>query len=217
MTSSRFSELEAGAEALRGALLALGLDPCLCGSVSIFDSESRAWSFRTMTSEFFWTGNISDEAAERLPAGNFGPSMDWEIHKALYAAFPRVSVIGHFHSPAAVAWCQAGRDLPCFGRTHASEFQGLIPCTRDGNGSETGKAGDQTAGLAAAIVETIRCRELDPVVHGAVLLREDGPWVWGGSPAEVIRRARVLEFAARSALDTLNLNPLAQPRKIVGN
>ena len=52
--------------------------------------------------------------------GSLNPSSDTKTHMALYNAFPQIGGIVHTHSPYAVAWAQAGLDLPCYGTTHAA-------------------------------------------------------------------------------------------------
>ena len=51
--------------------------------------------------------------------GELNPSSDAKTHLELYKAFPAVGGIVHTHSPYAVAWAQAGQDIPCYGTTHA--------------------------------------------------------------------------------------------------
>ena len=44
--------------------------------------------------------------------GTLNPSSDTKTHIELYKAFPKLGGIVHTHSPYAVAWAQAGRDIP---------------------------------------------------------------------------------------------------------
>ena len=66
----------------------------------------------------------------KVAEGRWRPSSDTKTHLELYKAFPGVGGIVHTHSPHAVAWAQAGEDIPCFGTTHADYFYGSIPCAR---------------------------------------------------------------------------------------
>ena len=59
--------------------------------------------------------------------GKLNPSSDTKTHIELYKAFPELGGIVHTHSTHAVAWAQAGRDIPCFGTTHADYFYGPVP------------------------------------------------------------------------------------------
>ena len=62
--------------------------------------------------------------------GDLNPSSDTKTHVELYRAFPALGGIVHTHGPHAVAWAQAGRDIPCYGTTHADYFYGPVPCAR---------------------------------------------------------------------------------------
>ena len=62
--------------------------------------------------------------------GNLNPSSDTKTHLELYKKYPEIGGIVHTHSPNAVAWAQAVRDIPCYGTTHADYFYGTIPCAR---------------------------------------------------------------------------------------
>src|ERR1700730_9111975 len=65
----------------------------------------------------------------RVVEGSLRPSSDLATHAALYRAFPSIDGIAHTHSRHATAWAQAGRDIPCFGSTHADYFHGPVPVT----------------------------------------------------------------------------------------
>ena len=63
--------------------------------------------------------------------GKYKPSSDTATHLELYKKYPDIGGIVHTHSPEAVAWAQAGRDIPLYGTTHADYFLGAIPCARN--------------------------------------------------------------------------------------
>ena len=63
--------------------------------------------------------------------GKYKPSSDTATHLELYKKYPNIGGIVHTHSPEAVAWAQAGRDIPLYGTTHADYFLGSIPCARN--------------------------------------------------------------------------------------
>ena len=54
--------------------------------------------------------------------GELNPSSDTATHIELYKAFSEVGGIVHTHSTWAVAWAQAGLNIPCYGTTHADYF-----------------------------------------------------------------------------------------------
>ena len=63
--------------------------------------------------------------------GDLNPSSDTKTHLELYNRFPQIGGIVHTHSPWATSWAQAGRDIPCYGTTHADYIYGSIPCVRN--------------------------------------------------------------------------------------
>ena len=62
--------------------------------------------------------------------GKLNPSSDTKTHLVLYNRFPMIGGIVHTHSPWATSWAQAGRDIPCYGTTHADYIYGAVPCAR---------------------------------------------------------------------------------------
>src|ERR1700693_2685678 len=65
----------------------------------------------------------------KIVEGTLRPSSDLATHAALYRAFPSIGGIAHTHSRHAPAWAQAGREIPCFGTTHADYFFSSVPVT----------------------------------------------------------------------------------------
>src|SRR6266850_1338821 len=62
--------------------------------------------------------------------GSLRPSSDLPTHLILYNAFRSLGGVAHTHSRAATSWAQAGREIPCFGTTHADYFFGPVPVTK---------------------------------------------------------------------------------------
>ena len=139
--------------------------------------------------------------------GDLNPSSDTRTHMVLYNAFPALGGVVHTHSPHAVAWAQAGRDIPAYGTTHADYFYGPIPCTRDLTAEEIDA--DYEAGTGHVIVETFRERGIDPVHVPAVICRSHGPFTWGRDAAQAVYHAVVLEEVSKMALFTEMIHPKA--------
>ena len=59
--------------------------------------------------------------------GHYNPSSDTATHLEIYKAFPKIGGIVHTHSSWATSWAQAGRDIPCYGTTHADYIYGEVP------------------------------------------------------------------------------------------
>ena len=137
--------------------------------------------------------------------GTLRPSSDAATHLVLYRAFLSLGGIVHTHSPYAVAWAQAGRDLPCYGTTHADYFYGPVPCTRFLTPQELDE--DYEANTGKVILETFFGRGIDPVHVPAALCRGHGPFTWGKDAAEAVYHAAVLEEVANMALFTAQLAP----------
>ena len=141
--------------------------------------------------------------------GELNPSSDTKTHIELYKAFPELGGIVHTHSAHAVAWAQAGEDIPCFGTTHADYFYGPIPCARALTPREVEE--DYEGNTGRVIVETFRERGLNPVYVPAVVCRSHGPFTWGKDAAQAVYHAVVLEEVAKMALFTRQVNPAAAP------
>jgi L-ribulose-5-phosphate 4-epimerase len=140
-------------------------------------------------------------------SGTLRPSSDLPTHLALYRAFPSVGGIVHTHSPKAVAWAQARRGIPAFGTTHADHFHGAVPCTRELTPAEV--AEDYELNTGRVIEE--RFHDLDAEAFPGVLVAGHGPFTWGPTPRKAVENAVALEQIAAMALDTLRLDPSAEP------
>ena len=145
----------------------------------------------------------------RRVEGSLNPSSDTRTHLKLYRAFPEIGGIVHTHSAHAVAWAQAGRDIPCFGTTHADYFYGPVPCARALSPEEV--EDDYEGSTGRVIVETFRERGLNPVHVPGVICRSHGPFTWGRDAAQAVYHAAVLEEVAKMAIFTVQINPEALP------
>ncbi len=141
--------------------------------------------------------------------GKWKPSSDTKTHIELYKAFPGVGGIVHTHSPHAVAWAQAGEDIPCFGTTHADYFYGSIPCARHLTQAELEEDYERNTGTV--IVEAFRERCIEPTAVPGVICASHGPFTWGKDPAQAVHHAVVLEEVAKMAILTRQVRPSASP------
>ena len=69
---------------------------------------------------------VSLENGEPLAGERLRPSSDTPTHICLYRRFREIGGIAHTHSRYATSWAQAGREIPCYGTTHADTFHGAV-------------------------------------------------------------------------------------------
>ena len=139
----------------------------------------------------------------QLVEGILNPSTDTATHLELYKAFPEIGGVVHVHSTHAVAFAQAGREIPPYGTTHADYFYGNVPCTRALSQEEVASEYEKNTGLV--IVEAIGGK--DPMQVPAILVKNHGPFTWGKDADAAVYHAVVLEEVARMALLTETLQP----------
>lgn len=145
----------------------------------------------------------------KVVEGALNPSSDTKTHLELYREFPALGGVVHTHSPCAVAWAQAGRDIPCYGTTHADYFYGPVPCARALTPEEIDEDYERNTGRV--IVEEFRARGIESAHVPAVICRSHGPFAWGADAAEAVYHAAVLEEVAHMALLTLAVDADAMP------
>lgn len=141
--------------------------------------------------------------------GELNPSSDTKTHLELYKAFPTLGGIVHTHSPYAVAWAQAGREIPCYGTTHADYFYGAVPCARHLTKEELDEDYEKNTGKI--IIDTFTDRGIDPVAVPGVICHSHGPFTWGKDAAQAVYHAVVLEEVAKMALLTRQVDSDAAP------
>lgn len=137
--------------------------------------------------------------------GELNPSSDTATHLELYKNFQHIGGIVHTHSPWAVSYAQAGRDIPAAGTTQADYFYGSIPVTREMTVEEISK--DYELKTGSVIIETFQTRSIDPDKVPGVLVNDHGPFTWGQSPEEAVHNSVVLEQVAEMTYHSLQLNP----------
>lgn len=140
--------------------------------------------------------------------GNLRPSSDTPTHLAIYREFPEIGGIVHTHSRCAVAFAQAGKEIPALGTTHADYFHGPVPVTRVLTKEEVDEGYEENTGKV--IIETVRNSGKDPLEVPAILTGGHGPFTWGKTADEAVYHAVILEEVARMALYTEILNPSAR-------
>lgn len=136
--------------------------------------------------------------------GHNKPSTDTPTHLVIYKAFSEIGGIAHTHSIYATSWAQAGRDIPCYGTTHADYIYGSIPCTRSMTKNEIEELYEENTGHM--IVDLFLEKGKNPMEIPAVLCRNHGPFTWGRTPREAVYHTVVLEEVAKMAFQTELIN-----------
>ena len=145
--------------------------------------------------------------------GELKPSSDTATHLELYRSFPAIGGITHTHSINAVAFAQAGLDIPALGTTHADYFYGDIPCTRALTKSEVDDNYEKNTGKV--IVECIKARNNDLMSMPGILVKDHGPFTWGKNASDSVYHAVVMEVIAEMAIKTRQLNPDGQLKSYI--
>lgn len=145
--------------------------------------------------------------------GDWKPSSDTRTHLEIYRAFPEVGGIAHTHSIHAVAFAQAGMDIPALGTTHADYFYGAVPCARELTEAEV--AEDYETNTGKVIVGCFADKGIDPVAVPGALVKNHGPFAWGKDAAASVYHAVVMETIAEMSIKTMMLNPQASMAQYV--
>ncbi len=141
--------------------------------------------------------------------GRYNPSSDTATHLELYKAFPQIGGVVHTHSSYATSFAQAGRDIPCYGTTHADYIYGPVPCLRCLTKEEIDEAYEQNTGLL--IVDEFNRMGKDVMSVPACLCKNHGPFAWGKDCFDAVHNAVVLEEVAKMAMRTELINPDVKP------
>ena len=141
--------------------------------------------------------------------GKYNPSSDTATHVVLYNRFPQIGGVVHTHSSGATSWAQAGRDIPCYGTTHADYFYGPIPCVRNLTKEEIEEAYEKNTGVL--IADDFEEKNRDYSAVPGVLCKNHGVFTWGKNANEAVHNSVVVEEVAKMAARCEIINPKNQP------
>lgn len=189
-----------------------GLVTFTWGNVSGIDRESGLFvikpsgvEYEKLTPEDMVVVDLDGNRVE----GRYHPSSDTPTHVVLYNRFPGIGGIVHTHSSWAASWAQAGRDIPCYGTTHADYIYGEIPCVRNLTKEEIEEAYERNTGIL--IADEFEQRGKDYIAVPSVLCRNHGVFTWGKDAGEAVHNAVVTEEVAKMAAVSEILNPKIEP------
>ena len=208
-----FNELKAEVCRVNKALVDSGLVILTWGNVSGVDRKAGVMAIKPsgvdyarLTPDDIVVLRIEDGATVE---GKFHPSSDTATHLHLYRVFPNIGGVVHTHSLHATAWAQAGRELPCYGTTHADHFGGTVPCARMLTKAEIDAGYEANTGVV--VEECFKQCGVNPDGVPGVLLHGHAPFTWGKTPQKALDNSVALEACAQMAFEMLLLNPNAQP------
>lgn len=185
-----------------------GLVKLTWGNVSGIDRASGLWCIKpsgvdygALTPDDMVVLDLEGNVVE----GKLRPSSDTKTHLVLYREFPEIGGITHTHSAHATMFAQAGREIPCFGTTHADHFHGTVPIVRALMPEEVEAGYEHFTGVA--IVERLRELKLSPIEMPGVLQLHHAPFTFGKNAMDSLKNSIALEMCAQMALGSLALNP----------
>lgn len=185
-----------------------GLVTFTWGNASEIDRETGLFvikpsgvEYDRLTPEDMVVVNLEGKVVE----GRYNPSSDTATHVVLYNRFLEIGGIVHTHSTWATSWAQAGRDIPCYGTTHADYLYGDVPCVRNLTKEEIET--DYEGNTGVLIANEFARREKDYIATPAVLCKNHGPFTWGETAKDAVHNAVVLEEVAKMAARCEMLNP----------
>lgn len=188
-----------------------GLVTFTWGNVSGIDREKGLVVIKPSGIEYeklTWESMVIVDLNGNRVEGNYNPSSDTATHVVLYNRFPEIGGIVHTHSEWATSWAQSGRDIPCYGTTHADYIYGEVPCVRNLKRKEIEEAYEKNTGIL--IADEFERMEKDYLAVPAVLCKNHGPFTWGEDAKEAVHNAVVLEEVAKMAARCEMLNPQNQ-------
>ena len=190
------------------ALEPSGLVRLTWGNVSGIDRASGLWAIKPSGvdyAELKPADIVVLDLAGQVVEGRLRPSSDTKTHLVLYRDFPEIGGVTHTHSLHATMFAQAGREIPCFGTTHADHFHGTVPIVRALTPAEVAQDYEHFTGVA--IVERLRELKLSPLEMPAVLQLHHAPFTFGKNAMDSLKNSIALEMCAQMALGSATLNP----------
>jgi L-ribulose-5-phosphate 4-epimerase len=139
--------------------------------------------------------------------GNLRPSSDTLTHAVLYKHWENVGGIVHTHSTYATSWAQSQKDIPIYGTTHADYHTVDIPCAAPMNDEMI--KGNYEYETGFQIINCFKEKNLSYEEVEMILVGNHAPFTWGKDAAKAVHNSAVLEYIAKMALLTEQINPTA--------
>lgn len=210
LTLEDYSDIRLAAFKANMKLPELGLVLFTFGNASVADRSKGVFAIKpsgvpydVLTPEDIVIMNYDGQ----LVQGEMRPSSDTKTHALLYKQWPSIGGVVHTHSTYATAWCQAQKDIPIMGTTHADHLTTDVPCAPPM--SDEMIKGDYEHETGWQIINELSKRGWSPTEVEMMLVANHAPFTWGATVDKAVYNSAVLEEVAKMAYISLGINPAA--------
>lgn len=188
----------------------LGLVLFTFGNVSVADHDLKVFAikpsgvpYEDLTPEKMVIVDFDGNVVE----GDLRPSSDTPTHAVLYKHWPEIGGIVHTHSTYGTAWAQSQRPVPIYGTTHADHLTHDIPCAPPMDDAMI--QGNYEYETGFQILNHFEKEGLDYREVEMILIGNHAPFTWGKTGDKAVYNSAVLEYCAKLATLTEQINPQA--------
>lgn len=192
----------------------LGLVLFTFGNVSVVDRENKVFAIKPSGvpyEDLKPSDMVIVDFDSNIIEGNLRPSSDTKTHAVLYKEWEEIGAIVHTHSTYGTAWAQSNRDIPIYGTTHADHLTKDIPCAPPMQDEMI--KGNYEYQTGYQIIDHFRDCHLDYKEVEMMLVGNHAPFCWGKDGKKAVYNAAVLEYVAKMAFLTEQINPDVQRMK----
>ncbi len=186
----------------------LGLVLFTFGNVSVVDRENKIFAIKpsgVLYEDLKPSDMVIVDFDSNIIEGNLRPSSDTKTHAVLYKEWEEIGAIVHTHSTYGTAWAQSNRDIPIYGTTHADHLTKDIPCAPPMQDEMI--KGNYEYQTGYQIIDHFRDSHLDYKEVEMMLVGNHAPFCWGKDGNKAVYNAAVLEYVAKMAFLTEQINP----------
>lgn len=186
----------------------LGLVLFTFGNVSVVDRENKVFAIKPSGvpyEDLKPSDMVIVDFDSNIIEGDLRPSSDTKTHAVLYKEWEGIGSIVHTHSTYGTVWAQSNRDIPIYGTTHADHLTKDIPCAPPMHDDMI--KGNYEYQTGYQIVDHFRDCHLDYKEVEMMLVGNHAPFCWGKDGKKAVYNAAVLEYVAKMAFLTEQINP----------
>lgn len=192
----------------------LGLVVFTFGNVSVADHDKKVFAIKPSGvpyEDLKVEDMVIVDFDGHIVEGSLRPSSDTKTHAVLYKEWANIGAIVHTHSTYGTAWAQTNRAIPIYGTTHADHLTTDIPCAPPM--ADHMIAGNYEHQTGYQIIEHFVSEQLDYEEVQMILVGNHAPFAWGANGKKAVYNAAVLEYTAKLAYLTEQINPQATRMK----